>query len=223
MVTRYDVISWRWSSLSVFEWKCMSFQLLSTIKVKLVDQMMQNAYSCVILHVKHKKLPFVAILTWFLWFLVKSKMANKMATFVGDLTGLQQSHYIPIKYTSSCWEDQRCSTDGKIASKYYNNSKTLGRGCTCKRTQQLPTLIFMTQQCWDLLRPFACSLVQHWVSFTGENNRFLFLDILGYLKNTHKNPKFGKARQVPTREFPIKFPGWDLSQSSKFGIFVGIL
>ena len=44
-----------------------------------------------------------------------------------------------------------------------------------------------------------------------------------YLKNTHKNPKFGKVRQVPTREFPTKFPDWDLSHSSKFGIFVGIL
>ena len=59
--------------------------------------------------------------------------------------------------------------------------------------------------------------------FTGKNNRFPFLDILGYLKNTHKNPKFGKVRQVPTREFPTKFPYWDLSHSSKFGIFVGIL
>ena len=46
---------------------------------------------------------------------------------------------------------------------------------------------------------------------------------LGYLKNTPKNPKFGKVRQVPTREFSTKFPGWDLSHSSKFGIFVGIL
>ena len=59
--------------------------------------------------------------------------------------------------------------------------------------------------------------------YTGKNNGFPFLDILGYLKNTHKNPKFGKVRQVPTREFPTKFPGWDLSHSSKFGIFVGIL
>ena len=38
-------------------------------------------------------------------------------------------------------------------------------------------------------------------SNTGKNNGFPFLDILGYLKNTHKNPKFGKVRQVPTREF----------------------
>ena len=56
-----------------------------------------------------------------------------------------------------------------------------------------------------------------------KNNRFPFLDILGYLKNTHKNPKFGKVRQVPTREFPTKFPDWDLSHSSKFGVFLGIL
>ena len=46
---------------------------------------------------------------------------------------------------------------------------------------------------------------------TGKNNGFPFLDILGYLKNTHKNPKFGKVRQVPTMEFPTKFPDWDLS------------
>ena len=48
------------------------------------------------------------------------------------------------------------------------------------------------------------------------------MDILGYLKNTHKNPKFGKVRRVLTGEFPTKFPDWDLSRSSKFGIFVGI-
>ena len=35
--------------------------------------------------------------------------------------------------------------------------------------------------------------------YTGKNNGFPFLDILGYLKNTHKNPKFGRVRQVPVR------------------------
>ena len=40
----------------------MLFQLLSTIKVKLVDEMMQSAFLCIILHVKHKKLPFIAVL-----------------------------------------------------------------------------------------------------------------------------------------------------------------
>ena len=60
-------------------------------------------------------------------------------------------------------------------------------------------------------------------AYIGKNNGFPFLDIFGYLKNTHKNPKFGKVRQLPTGEFPTKFPDWDLSHSSKFGIFVGIL
>ena len=60
-------------------------------------------------------------------------------------------------------------------------------------------------------------------SFTGKNNRFPFLDILGNLKNTHKNPKFGRVRQVPIRELGWEFPGWDLSHFAKFGIFMGIL
>ena len=34
-------------------------------------------------------------------FLVKSKMAAKMATIVGDVTGPQQHHH-PQLYTSSC-------------------------------------------------------------------------------------------------------------------------
>ena len=59
---------------------------------------------------------------------------------------------------------------------------------------------------------------------TENNNRFPFLNILGlgYLKNTHKNPKFGRETRVPTRELGWEFPGWDLSHFAKFGIFVGI-
>ena len=58
---------------------------------------------------------------------------------------------------------------------------------------------------------------------TGKNNRFPFWDILGYLKNTHKNPKFGRVRQVLMRELGWEFPGWDLSHFAKSGIFMGIL
>ena len=58
---------------------------------------------------------------------------------------------------------------------------------------------------------------------TGKNNGFPFLDILGYLKNTHKNPRFGRVRQVPIRELGWEFPGWDLYHFAKFGIFMGIL
>ena len=59
--------------------------------------------------------------------------------------------------------------------------------------------------------------------YAGKNNRFPFLDILGYLKNSHKNPKFGRVRQVPIRELGWEFPGWDLSHFAKFEIFMGIL
>ena len=41
----------------------MFFQLLSIIKVNLVAKMMQSAHFCVIFHVKHKKLPFLAVLS----------------------------------------------------------------------------------------------------------------------------------------------------------------
>ena len=60
-------------------------------------------------------------------------------------------------------------------------------------------------------------------TYTGKNNGLPFLDILGYLKNTHKNPKFGRVRQVPIGELGWEFPGWDLSHFAKFGIFMGIL
>ena len=60
-------------------------------------------------------------------------------------------------------------------------------------------------------------------SITGKNNGLPFLDIFGYLKNTPKNPKFGRMRQVPIWELGWEFPGWDLSHFAKFGIFMGIL
>ena len=41
----------------------MFFQLLSTIKVKLVDEMMQIAYLWLILHAKYKNKTFIAVLT----------------------------------------------------------------------------------------------------------------------------------------------------------------
>ena len=44
-----------------------------------------------------------------------------------------------------------------------------------------------------------------------------------FLKNTHKNPKSGRVRQVPIWELSWEFPGWDLSHFAKFGIFMGIL
>ena len=99
----------------------MFFQLLSTIKVNLVAKIMQSVYLCVIFHVKHRTLPFLEVLTWF--------------PILGDQDGVRcwwrhrpPAALPPIKHTSSCSEDQRLSTKGKIVSKYCNISKTLGRG-----------------------------------------------------------------------------------------------
>ena len=51
------------------------------------------------------------------------------------------------------------------------------------------------------------------------------MDILGYLKNTHKNPKFERMGQVPIRELGWEFPGWELSHfvngSQYFKINIG--
>ena len=42
--------------------KCFC-QLRSTIKVNLEAKIMQSAYLCVTFHVKHKKIPFLVVLT----------------------------------------------------------------------------------------------------------------------------------------------------------------
>ena len=69
----------------------------------------------------------------------------------------------------------------------------------------------------------AAEIRQTQITKMESQEKITILDILGYLKNTNKNPKFGRVRQVPTRELGWEFPGWDSSHFAKFGIFVGIL
>ena len=57
----------------------MFSQLLSTIKVKIVDKMMQNSYFCVILYVRHKKNTISCGYNLFFNSFVKSDMVAKMA------------------------------------------------------------------------------------------------------------------------------------------------
>ena len=124
MVPRYDVLSSRWSSqfwvkIHVF------FQLFSTTKVNLLTKIMQSAYLCVIFHIEHKKI-FLAVLSWFL---ILGKIQGGGQD--GDHCWWRQRPPAappPLKYTSSCWEDQRFSTKGKIVLKYCSISKTPGRG-----------------------------------------------------------------------------------------------
>ena len=57
----------------------MFSQLLSTIKVKIVDKMMQNSYLCVILYVRHKKNTISRGYNLIFNSFVKSDMVAKMA------------------------------------------------------------------------------------------------------------------------------------------------
>ena len=88
---------------------------------------MQSAYLCVIFHPKHKKSPFLAVLIT--WFLILGKIQDGGQD--GDHCWWRHrppAAPLPIKYTSSCWEDQRLSTKGKIVSNCCNISKTPGSG-----------------------------------------------------------------------------------------------
>ena len=92
----------------------MLFHLISTIKVKLVDTMVQSTYLCAIFTCQAQKITncnsFCLILT------------------LGEIQDGDQAwwrHRFPaasslVKYTLSCWKDQRPSTEGKIVSKYCN-------------------------------------------------------------------------------------------------------
>ena len=77
MDTRYNVINSRCTNH--FWFKCMFSQLLSTIKVKIVDKMMQNSYLCVILYVTHKKNTISCGYNLIFNSFVKSDMVAKMA------------------------------------------------------------------------------------------------------------------------------------------------
>ena len=73
-----------------------------------------------------KKLQCIAVFSWFL-------ILGKVQGGVQDGDHCWWGHMppaapTPIKYTSSCWEDQRLFKQGKIVSKYSRISKTLGMG-----------------------------------------------------------------------------------------------
>ena len=107
---------------SHFLMKMCVFQLLSAIKVKLVDKMMQSTYLCVILLVKptiNSRVFFFEKPRWRpVWWRHRPPATPP-----------------PIKHTSYC----RVSTEGKIVSKYWNISKTEGgRG----KVHQLPSPLY---------------------------------------------------------------------------------
>ena len=77
-----------------------------------------------------------------------------------------------------------------------------------KRTQNNPQYFSGLSRA---LSPTTQACRQSFSKHRKKNNGFPFLDILGYLKNTHKNPKFERVGQVPIRELGWEFPSWELS------------
>ena len=92
----------------------MFFQHLSTIKVKVVDKMIQSAYLCVSLKVRHTKYSqFLAVLTWFL---ILGIIQDEDHCWWRDRPPAAPP---PIKYSSSCW--QRRSRAFYWRQKYFQN------------------------------------------------------------------------------------------------------
>ena len=167
MVTRYDVISTRWSS---HFWVQMHvFSTSFNNKSKNVAKMIQSAYLCVILHVKRKKLPFLAVLTWFL-------ILDKIQDGGQDDDHVWWRHRPPavpppIKYTatSSCSVDQRLSTEVKIVSKYCNISKTLGRGPLPCNTVEIWICMCVQGLMKSLQQDFAVVMITDHAAWGGFN------------------------------------------------------
>ena len=86
---------------AIFEYKYMFFQLFSTIKVNLVAKVIQSAYLCVTFHPKHKKAPFLAVLTWFL---ILGKIQDGNQCWWRHRPPAAPP---PIKYASSCREKSK--------------------------------------------------------------------------------------------------------------------
>ena len=113
MVTKYDVISSRWSSH--FWVKVHVFQLFSTIRANLVAEITQIAYPLFFMS-STKNHHFSR-----LWFLILGKIQE------GDHCWWRSrppAAPLPIKYTLSCQGDQRLSTEGKTFRNAAKKSKT---------------------------------------------------------------------------------------------------
>ena len=120
MVTRYDVISSRWSSHFWVKMHVFTTSFRNKSKGLWIKWCKVIIY--VILHVKRKKLFILIVSTWFL-------ILDK----IQDSDHVWWRHRPPaapplIKYTSSWREDRRLSTEGKTVPKHPNISKPQGGG-----------------------------------------------------------------------------------------------
>ena len=141
LLTRYDIISSRCSS---HFWNACSIFYVFQDKKNKKDKSLWlkwskvSTYLCIIVHVKHKKIPILCIFTWYS-FWVKSRMPAGPTPI---------KFYIPL----SCREDQRLSTEG--IKSFWNTAtyqKLEGGFITA------PSLPCTTVRVWLRVRPrFKC-------------------------------------------------------------------
>ena len=155
MVWRYDVIRSNWQA--IFE-RMHVFAPYSSIKVNIVDKMMQSAYLCVILYVTRKKLPFLAALTWFL-------ILGKIQDGGQDGSHCWWRQRPPVASPLlSCCEDQRLSTEGKTVSKLCNTSKKSRVGFHQPPSPPPPHHARVSLTMGNPLLHFRPRLVKRWIS-----------------------------------------------------------
>ena len=127
------------------------------IKAKPLDEIKENTYLCVILHVKHKQLPIFSVLTWFI---ILGKIRDG-----GEDCEHVWWHYRPLlALHPSCGEDERLSTERNFFFEIIQRIKNSRKGL-----HQLPLAVQ-----W---RGYDCAY------FRGETNHF---DFIRNLKSVYK-------------------------------------
>ena len=135
---------------------------------------MQRAYLCVTFHLKHKKLPFFTVLTWFL---ILSKIQDLGQDGDHCWRHSPLAAPPPIKYTSPCYDGQRLSTESKIVSKYCNILKTLGRGSIQPPSPLPPCTTVVVVVVWICV--YVWGLIRNWnVLILNEQSAWLYPSIL---------------------------------------------
>ena len=135
---------------------------------------MQRAYLCVTFHLKHKKLPFFTVLTWFL---ILSKIQDLGQDGDHCWRHSPLAAPPPIKYTSPCYDGQRLSTESKIVSKYCNILKTLGRGSIQPPPPLPPCTTVVVVVVWICV--YVWGLIRNWnVLILNEQSAWLYPSIL---------------------------------------------
>ena len=137
MATRYDI----------------SYRCLSHFWVK-----MESAYLCVILHVKHKKIVFIAVLTWFpLLFIFSPPLWISMFFFLrnsSSLFSITRSSFFSVIHVSVNIKKWRRQRDNFVV--VFSFLKSSGRPCDYLPNKTVSFIWVAIPVDWVILHWYAC-------------------------------------------------------------------